>query len=594
MSNIENKLSLLREKMIAKGLDMVIIPSNDPHFSEYTPEHWKCREFISGFTGSAGRVLVTLNQALLWSDSRYFIQAEEQLKGTSYIFMRENDKDYDSLESYIARSNEKRIAIDMRLISVSAYLTLKDSIANNILCDCGDIISDIWHDRSPLSSAPILSLTAEVTGETTISKINRVRESLDIAKHDSIYIISPLDWSAWLLNIRGVDIEYNPLNVCYSVIEKDCVRLFIKPEKVDSKTTKEFNILGIEIHSYDEFEDYLSFTKKENVILNFDFTSYKVFDILKKSNKIIHIEDNSHGVINHMKAIKNETEINGFKKSMIEDGVALTRFYIWLESTLKSGTHITEYDVVQQLCKLRSESPLYFSESFGSIVGFGANGAIVHYSPSSKNSATITPDNFLLIDSGAQYICGTTDITRTVHLGTPSKEQRVDFTAVLQGHIDLAAAIFPVNTRGVQLDFLARQYLCMNSMNYLHGTGHGVGHFLNVHEGPQSIRMNENSVVLRAGMVNSNEPAVYKTGRYGIRTENLILCKHHSTSEFGDFECFETITLCYIDVNSIEVSMLTQKQKEWLNNYHITVYNTLSQHLSPEENRWLKSKTENI
>ncbi|MFI3263163.1 MAG: aminopeptidase P family protein [Rikenellaceae bacterium] len=590
---IDQKLESLREIMVAKGYDFIVVPSNDPHFSEYTPKHWKCREYISGFNGSAGKVLVSLNEALLWSDSRYFLQAEEQIKGTSYKFMKENVEGVLTLEQYIAQFSGKNVALNTNLISIANYDNFTQQIGDNTVCDCGDVFQTLWNDRPALGEDEVLTLSDEVTGESITSKLDRVRKELSLGAND-LYLVSPLDQIAWLLNMRGTDIEFNPLNVCYTVIDSYGAQLFIKNNKINSTVREQLKKINIYISEYSEIEDYLSSLRGKNIILNKNYTSYKYLSLVSSQNSIS-FEGDANGVINSLKAIKNDTEINGFRKAMIEDGVAMTRFYMWLEDTLNKGEgEVTEYDLGNKLASFRAKSELYFSESFGAIVGYASNGAIVHYRAEKDSCSVVKPDNFLLIDSGAQYLCGTTDITRTVHLGAPTEEQKRDFTLVLQGHIDLANAVFPKNTRGAQLDFLARAPLCSHSMNYMHGTGHGIGHFLNVHEGPQSIRMNENPVVLKCGMVTSNEPAVYKTGKYGIRSENLILCKEHSKSDFGEFHHFETLTLFPFDVHSLNKDMLTKKQILWLNNYHDLVYNTLSSHLSDTENLWLKAKTEHI
>lgn len=579
--------------MQEKGYDFVVIPSNDPHFSEYTPKYWKCREYISGFNGSAGKVLVTMTEALLWSDSRYFLQAVEQLKGTSYTFMKDGIEGVPTLEQFVSQFEGKTVAINTNLISVSNYEYFSQSIGNNEVCDCGDLFEELWVNRPILGTDEIIVLQNEVTGESTSSKIERVRNALSLTEND-VYIVSPLDQIAWLLNIRGTDIEFNPLNVCYVAVESDNVQLFIKKEKVTEAQQADFEKIGVYIHNYSEIEGYLQSLRGKKIILNQNYTSYEYISLLCKHNTIS-LEKDPNGIISSLKAIKNSVEISGFRRAMIEDGIAMTRFYIWLEDALENDSkELTEYELGQKLMSFRAKSDLYFSESFGAIVGYGANGAIVHYRAEKDTCSVVKPDNFLLIDSGAQYLCGTTDITRTVHLGEPTEQQKKDFTLVLQGHINLASAVFPKNTRGAQLDFLARQPLCANSMNFLHGTGHGIGHFLNVHEGPQSIRMNENPVVLQCGMLTSNEPAVYKMGEYGIRSENLILCTEHSKSEFGEFYCFDTVTLFPFDLKSLNKEMMTNEQKLWLNNYHSFVYKTLSAHLTDAENEWLKIKTTRV
>lgn len=590
MNIIDQRLSALRGQMDINGYDFVVIPSNDPHFSEYTPNYWKCREFISGFDGSAGRVVVSKDEALLWSDSRYFIQAEEQLKESSFGFMKEGLEQTPSIEEYISGFSNKRVALNANLISISDFENFGRCCGDNVVVDCGDIFESLWSDRLEIGDDAMLMLSEDVVGESVISKVSRVRKEMSLGANE-IYLVSPLDQSAWLLNLRGCDIDYNPVNVCYTVVESDKVLLFMKNSKVDDQIRGKLEDMGVSLSDYNDFEEYLSASEGKTFILNCKYTSQRYYNILAEKNSIV-FEEDPNGIITTMKSVKNSVEIQGFKKAMIEDGVALTKFYMWLERGIADGVELTEYMVGRKLEHFRSLSPLYYSESFGAIVGYGSNGAIVHYHAEEPTSATLKADNFLLIDSGAQYLCGTTDITRTVHLGEPTDRQKLDFTLVLQGHVNLAMAIFPKNSRGAQLDFLARQPLCAHSMNFLHGTGHGVGHFLNVHEGPQSIRMNENPVVLKCGMVTSNEPALYKQGEYGIRTENLILCTPHSTSDFGEFHSFETLTLFPYDMKSVDRELLTKDQKEWIESYHAMVYEKLSPHLSATEQEWLKRACE--
>lgn len=592
MDSIKNILSALRNEMKNCGIDILVIPTSDPHFSEYTPTYWKTREFVSGFTGSAGTVLITETDALLWTDSRYFLQTDLELCNECYTLMKEHVKGYATIEEYISSFNQKTVGVTALLISVSAFENMADSIGNNKLVAIDDIIDRIWHNRPAIPASHSILLTESQAGESIESKINRLRSQLHFTR-DMIYIVAPLDETAWLLNIRGGDIPYNPLTIAYTIIEYDNVKLFTDKNKFDVKDINTLKTKGVNIVAYNEFETCLLEIRNKIVRFNPSKLSYRAFNLVSTHNSMIPDSD-ENGIVATMKSVKNQIEIAGFRKSMIEDGVALVKFYIWLEQALKNNEVLTEYDLSEKLHFFRSLSSLFYSESFSSIVAFADNGAIVHYTPKKEESKRITSDNFLLIDSGAQYYTGTTDITRTTHLGTPTPEQKQDFTLVLMGNIDLASAIFPENTRGSQLDILARRYLCARSLNYSHGTGHGVGFFLNVHEGPQSIRMNENPVTLKPGMTLSNEPALYRTGKYGIRTENMLLCADYSQTEYGRFMKFETLTLCPIDTKSIDVSMLAKEHIAYINEYHGNVYKCLVPFLDEQETLWLKAHTQEI
>lgn len=589
MDSIKNILSALRNEMKNCGIDILVIPTSDPHFSEYTPTYWKTREFVSGFTGSAGTVLITETDALLWTDSRYFLQTDLELCNECYTLMKEHVKGYATIEEYISSFNQKTVGVTALLISVSAFENMADSIGNNKLVAIDDIIDRIWHNRPAIPASHSILLTESQAGESIESKINRLRSQLHFTR-DMIYIVAPLDETAWLLNIRGGDIPYNPLTIAYTIIEYDNVKLFTDKNKFDVKYINTLKTKGVNIVAYNEFETCLLEIRNKIVRFNPSKLSYRAFNLVSTHNSMIPDSD-ENGIVATMKSVKNQIEIAGFRKSMIEDGVALVKFYIWLEQALKNNEVLTEYDLSEKLHFFRSLSPLFYSESFSSIVAFADNGAIVHYTPKKEESKRITRDNFLLIDSGAQYYTGTTDITRTTHLGTPTPEQKQDFTLVLMGNIDLASVIFPENTRGSQLDILARRHLCARSLNYSHGTGHGVGFFLNVHEGPQSIRMNENPVTLKPGMTLSNEPALYRTGEYGIRTENMLLCADYSQTEYGRFMKFETLTLCPIDTKSIDVSMLAKEHIAYINEYHCNVYKCLVPFLDEQETLWLKTHT---
>lgn len=429
MDSIKNILSALRNEMKNCGIDILVIPTSDPHFSEYTPTYWKTREFVSGFTGSAGTVLITETDALLWTDSRYFLQTDLELCNECYTLMKEHVKGYATIEEYISGFNQKTVGVTALLISVSAFENMADSIGNNKLVAIDDIIDRIWHNRSAIPASHSILLTESQAGESIESKINRLRSQLHFTR-DMIYIVAPLDETAWLLNIRGGDIPYNPLTIAYTIIEYDNVKLFTDKNKFDVKDINTLKTKGVNIVAYNEFETCLLEIRNKIVRFNPSKLSYRAFNLVSTHNSMIPDSD-ENGIVATMKSVKNKIEIAGFRKSMIEDGVALVKFYIWLEQALQNNEVLTEYDLSEKLHYFRSLSPLFYSESFSSIVAFADNGAIVHYTPKKEESKRITSDNFLLIDSGAQYYTGTTDITRTTHLGTPTPEQKQDFTLVL-------------------------------------------------------------------------------------------------------------------------------------------------------------------
>ncbi len=580
---------LRREKLSA-----FIIPSCDSHGSEYVADHWKSREYVSGFDGSAGTVVVTLKETALWVDSRYWIQAEEQTAGSGITLMKEGLEETPTIGEWLKKTLGKgRVGVDASLYSVDAFESLKNTLDPLDVVAMGDIFDELWSDRPPMPCEPVILLEDEYAGQRASGKIKRVRESLGLQK-GMVYPVSALDEIAWLTNIRGGDIDYNPLVVAYMLITTEKAILFVDNEKLSVSVIHKLRKEGVEIMDYDKFETALSRCGSKKVLYNPSRLSWRHYELLRLCGAELCREKDASGAITSLKAIKNRTETDGFRRAMIEDGVALVRFYMWLEEQVHLGKHPTEWQLGVKLSEFRALSPMFRGDSFAPIVGYKSNGAIVHYSAPEKGCKRVGMDGFLLIDSGGQYICGTTDITRTVHFGEPTEEQKRDFTLVLKGNIDLACAVFPEGTRGSQLDFLARRHLCAESLNYLHGTGHGVGHYLCVHEGPQSIRMNENPVTLKPGMVITDEPGVYRRGKWGVRLENMLLCVEHSSSPQGRYLSFETLTLFPFNVRSINLEMLTASQRRWLNKYHAEVYDKLSPHLSPKEKLWLLGRTKNI
>ena len=591
---IQARINKLVKYLAKRSFAAIIVPSNDPHFSEYVSSYHKCREYISGFNGSAGTVVVTVNGEALWTDSRYFLQAEEQLQGTSMQLMKMSLSGTPSIAEYLRSKLKKgdRVAVDAKLYSVADFNSLQAEFPELELVGIEDIFIELWRDREPLSQELCVKHSAIFSGENRISKLNKVREALNITP-DKFYLVSALDEIAWLLNIRGNDIDYSPVVISYCIVEASKATLFIDNKKINEHIETDLNDKDVEVREYSDIYSYLAMQKGKTFICNKRNTNYDIYNTALQSGVMIEEEEGA-SMVSHLKSIKNSKEIEGFRKAMIEDGLALVRFNIWLEEALYNGGESSEIEVSNKLKEFRGESPLYKGASFAPIVGYKSNGAVVHYSVTPESSQVIEKAGLLLMDSGGQYECGTTDITRTIHLSTPTKQEQTDFTLVLQGNIDLANAVFFKGTRGSQLDILARRALMSHCINYLHGTGHGIGHYLNVHEGPQSIRMEENSVVLKEGMVMSNEPAMYRKGEYGIRTENVMVVQPHCINEFGEFLKFETLTLFPIDIRCVVVDMLTTEQRSWLNNYHKQVYDKLATHLTPKEKVWLSLKTKQI
>lgn len=582
---IPERLQALRKWMQRHQIEAFIVPSNDPHFSEYVAPHWGCRAWISGFDGSAGTVVVTLTQAALWTDSRYFLQAENQLRGSGIELQRVGLDGTPTITEWLSRNRVTRVEVDGLLFSKAAYDRLSGELSGQgvaLVCT-EDPFDIIWRDRPGLPTAPAMLLDEKYSGESADSKLKRIRQ----ASSDGVRIIAMLDEIAWTLNIRGRDIEYNPLVISYLSIEPERVLLFADPAKFPKELPQ---LKGFNIRPYSEFEDYLETLGGKTVVVNPNGLDYTHYSQLVASGAILHEEPTPYGLVAAMKAVKNPTEIEGFRQALVKDGVALVRFEMWLEKAI--GSNPSELEIAKKLHSFRLKGDEFQGESFETIAGYGPHGAIVHYNVTPESAIPAGTENFLLIDSGGQYLSGTTDITRTYHFGEPAPEQKRAYTAVLRGMIDLCAARFPVGTRGVQLDVLARRYLWEMGENYLHGTGHGVGHFLCVHEGPQSIRMNENPVVLQPGMVQSCEPGLYLTGKYGIRIENLTAVTDDGCP--AGFLRFEPLTLCPISTVAMDADALDLSQRRWLNDYHATVYNRLAPHLTDDEQRWLRTKTASI
>lgn len=583
------RLNALRSEMKNSGVSATIIPQTDPHQSEYISDHWQVRRWLSGFTGSAGSLVVTTTEALLWTDSRYFIQASQQLSDTEIILMKDGLPETPSITEYLTEklSNGEIVGIDGMVFSSTETASIRNTLlgAGITLIDTFSPIDKIWVDRPELPKGKIFEHKEEYSGEKTVSKIKRVLENVKKQGANSSFI-SALDEIAWVLNIRGNDVAFNPVVTSFLYLSNNGSTLFINKEKVDNETLQYLNSNNIQIAPYNFVITFLqALPSTEKVLINPSGTAER-FAASLGARAI-----KGQSAIAMPKACKNHVQLAGIRKAMERDGAALVKLYMEIERRMSTGEGLTEIEVGELAAKYRSQGELYFDDSFDPIAGYGAHGAIVHYSATEESNASLLPDNLFLFDSGAQYLDGTTDITRTISLGIPTKEQRRDFTLVMKGHIALGTTIFPTGTRGAQLDALARQFLWKEGLSYLHGTGHGIGHFLNVHEGPQSIRLNENPTPLTVGMVTSNEPGLYREGKYGIRCENLVLTIPAFKTEFGEFLKFETLTLFPFDLSLFETEIMTDEEISWLNNYHQEVYNRIAPMLNDNEKAWLKAKT---
>lgn len=594
-TNIPERIAALREAMKQHKIDAYIIPTSDPHMSEYPADCWKYREWISGFTGSAGTVIITADKAGLWTDSRYFLQASTQLEGTGIELFKMMLPETPTIPEFLTHELKEgqTVGLNGETYSLADARSLEKALAEKEikLNTNASLIDPIWKERPAIPEAPMFEMPIELSGKSTEDKLIDINKMLHKAGADCT-ILSALDEVAWTFNIRGTDIAYNPVVISYAFVsEKESV-LFVNPKKIPAEIAEHLKKEGVTLADYGMLATFLSrLPEQTRVFIDSKRTNVAIYNALPKSS--ILIEGTSPA--NHLKSIKNETEIKGFRNAVLKDGIAMTKFYFWLEKMLKAGEKVTELSAAAKLTALRSEQPQYVMDSFASISSYGPHGAVVHYSPTPETDTELKTDSLYLLDSGAQYLDGTTDITRTIALcDEPSEQMKKDFTRALKGTIGIAKCKFPAGIRGCLIDAFARKALWDAGINYLHGTCHGIGHCLNVHEGPQSIRMEENPVILEPGMVMSDEPAMYRPGEYGIRTENMILIRKDSETEFGKFLGFETLTLCYIDTKLVIPSMLSVREHAWLNKYHQMVYDLVSPHLTEEEKAWLKEKTAEI
>lgn len=592
---IDEKLKRLRKLMEDKDLNAYIIADSDPHMSEYVAEHWKMRRWISGFTGSAGVVALTLDKSGLWTDGRYYIQAEDQLKGTEIELFRAGEPNVPSYIKWLGDNLTKgdRIGVCGKYSSSAKIKNLQSNLGKKgieVVTEY-DLIGEIWEDRPATPKEPIFIHDIEYAGKSAREKIEMVRDKMD--KHGADhYLIGSLDDIAWLYNIRGADIPYNPVTISYALVSKEEARLFINQSKVEENVANNLRDNGVEVVDYDSIADTLPdlIGDDSSIYIDPDKINYELYSILEEIGcKIIEKQD----ITTALKAIKNEVEIENLKQTLVRDGVAMVKFLYWLDENLDSG-NITEITAAQKLDELRAEQKDNRGASFTSISAYREHAAMMHYAPTEESQYTLERAGMYLIDSGGQYLGGTTDITRTVVLGPITERERRDFTLVLKGNIALARAKFLHGATGSNLDVLARQPIWRYGLDYKCGTGHGVGYFLNVHEGPQNFSQRVNKVVLEEGMVVTNEPGIYIEGGYGIRTENMMLVVEDEVTDSGRFMKFDTITYCPIDIDGIDVSFLDEEEREWLNSYHSEVYTKLSPYLNNREREWLRRATRAI
>jgi len=590
---IKERIVALRAKMKIAQIEAYIIYGTDPHLSEYLPSHWQTRPFISGFTGSAGLVIISNQKAALWTDSRYFLQAEEQIQGTGYELVKMRTPGHPEPADWLAQNLKTGDAVgtDESCISAGQYRSLLQKLNQSgiILKESGDLLNEIWTDRPALPDSIIYEHELIYACTDRKTKIATICTELEKLGAD-LQIITALDDLAWTFNLRGSDVEFNPVFMAYAAISKAETLLFVEDKKLPSELKSKLKAEGIKIRAYHELTEFLSdLPVSTQILLDPDRTNQAIRKNIPNACPIIE----KLSIPCQLKAIKSDDEISNIRQAMRKDGVAMIEFLYWLKNNL-GKIPVTEYTIAEKLIGFRANQPDFKGISFFPIVGYKEHGAIVHFHVSEENALPIEKDGFLLFDSGGQYLDGTTDITRTIALSELTNQQKTDFTVVLKGMISLTLAKFPANTRGYHLDILARKDMWQHGLNYGHGTGHGVGYFLNVHEGPMAIRQEFNDRVIEAGMVLSNEPALYRLGEYGLRTENMMVCVKGETTEFGDFLKFDTLTLCPIDINSIDKNLLNPEEINWLNNYHQQVFEELSPLLDEERKSFLKDLTEPI
>ena len=594
MNEIELRLARLRELMKREHLSAFIFPSTDAHQSEYVADHWRGREWISGFNGSAGTAVVTMKSAALWTDSRYFLAAEEQLEGTEYQLMRLKMEGTPTIAEWLGKELQDVQSPEVGLDGmVNSYNYVKDlsyslrKLGGITLRTNLDPLEQIWENRPSLPANPVEIQPLEYAGETLVSKVARIRKSLRELHADGM-LVSALDDIAWTLNLRGTDVHCNPVFVSYLLIESDKVSLFVDDNKLSPEVKQYLQDNQVSLYNYNKVEKCLESYSEYNILLDGDETSYYLWKTVKCQEIVA-----AGSPIPAMKAVKNKAEIEGYRSAMLKDGVAMVKFLKWLKPAVEAGGQ-TEISIDEKLTSLRAEQKLFRDISFDTIAGYAQHGAIVHYEATPETDVVLKPEGLILIDSGAQYQDGTTDITRTIALGAVSAEMKHIYTLVLKAHIQLELVKFPDGASGTQLDAVGRECMWREGYNFLHGTGHGVGSYLCVHEGPHQIRMEWMPTPLRAGMTLTDEPGLYLAGKFGVRIENTVLISDYMSTEFGKFLQIEPLTLCPIDTTPIDVDMLLPEEIDWLNAYHHSVYEKLSPFLDEEEKIWLENATKPI
>lgn len=594
MNEIELRLARLRELMKREHLSAFIFPSTDAHQSEYVADHWRGREWISGFNGSAGTAVVTMKSAALWTDSRYFLAAEEQLEDTEYQLMRLKMEGTPTIAEWLGKELQDVQSPEVGLDGmVNSYNYVKDlsyslrKLGGITLRTNLDPLEQIWENRPSLPANPVEIQPLEYAGETLASKVVRIRKSLRELHADGM-LVSALDDIAWTLNLRGTDVHCNPVFVSYLLIESDKVSLFVDDNKLSPEVKQYLQDNQVSLYNYNKVEKCLESYSEYNILLDGDETSYYLWKTVKCQEIVA-----AGSPIPAMKAVKNKAEIEGYRSAMLKDGVAMVKFLKWLKPAVEAGGQ-TEISIDEKLTSLRAEQKLFRDISFDTIAGYAQHGAIVHYEATPETDVVLKPEGLILIDSGAQYQDGTTDITRTIALGPVSQEMKHVYTLVLKAHIQLELVKFPDGASGTQLDAVGRECMWREGYNFLHGTGHGVGSYLCVHEGPHQIRMEWMPTPLRAGMTLTDEPGLYLAGKFGVRIENTVLISDYMSTEFGKFLQIEPLTLCPIDTTPIDVDMLLPEEIDWLNAYHHSVYEKLSPFLDEEEKIWLENATKPI
>lgn len=594
MNEIKLRLARLRELMKREHLSAFIFPSTDAHQSEYVADHWRGREWISGFNGSAGTAVVTMKSAALWTDSRYFLAAEEQLEDTEYQLMRLKMEGTPTITEWLGKELQDVQSPEVGLDGmVNSYNYVKDlsyslrKLGGITLRTNLDPLELIWENRPSLPANPVEIQPLEYAGETLASKVVRIRKSLRELHADGM-LVSALDNIAWTLNLRGTDVHCNPVFVSYLLIESDKVSLFVDDNKLSPEVKQYLQDNQVSLYNYNKVEKCLESYSEYNILLDGDETSYYLWKTVKCQEIVA-----AASPIPAMKAVKNKAEIEGYRSAMLKDGVAMVKFLKWLKPAVEAGGQ-TEISIDEKLTSLRAEQKLFRDISFDTIAGYAQHGAIVHYEATPETDVVLKPEGLILIDSGAQYQDGTTDITRTIALGAVSEEMKHIYTLVLKAHIQLELVKFPDGASGTQLDAVGRECMWREGYNFLHGTGHGVGSYLCVHEGPHQIRMEWMPTPLRAGMTLTDEPGLYLAGKFGVRIENTVLISDYMSTEFGKFLQIEPLTLCPIDTTPIDVDMLLPEEIDWLNAYHHSVYEKLSPFLDEEEKIWLENATKPI